>query len=127
MYLRFALAALAVLGLFARPAAAEAPQEWEVVNPAGVIEKSSIKPAARLTTLEGKTIVLRWNGKNNGDLVLDHLAGLLTRKYPTAKVIKAYKLDPSINKISGSQEESERINKVLAAHKPDIVIASQAD
>ena len=39
--------------------AKEAPQEWELVNPSGVIEVKYFKPAPRLTSLDGKTIVLR--------------------------------------------------------------------
>ena len=50
-----------------------------------------MEPAKRITALEGKTIALRWNGKNNGDLVLDRLAELLAKKYPTAKVVKTYR------------------------------------
>lgn len=107
--------------------AGETPQKWEVLNPAGEIEKTTIKPAPRITSLEGKTIVLRWNVKNNGDVFLERLAELLAQKYPTAKVVKSYKLDPSINKISGSASEAERITKVIKDLKPDIVIASQAD
>ena len=57
--------------------ATEQAQEWELVQPTGVIQQSSVKPATPLTFLEGKTIALRWNGKNNGDVVLDHLADRL--------------------------------------------------
>ena len=77
----------------------------------------------------GKTIALRWNGKNNGDLVLDRLAELLAKKYPTAKVVKTYRdmADQNLNKISATQDESMRIVKAVASVRPDIVIASQAD
>lgn len=107
--------------------AAETAQEWELINPSGAIEKSSVDPAKRITSLEGKTIVLRWNYKHNGDVVLDRLNDLLTQKYPTSKIIKIYKQDPSTNKISGNPAESSRIADVIAGVKPDIVIASQAD
>lgn len=127
MNVRCILTIMAALSLFAATAWAEAPQEWEVYNPAGVIEKATVKPAGRLTSLDGKTIVLRWNGKNNGDVALNKLAELLAKKAPTAKIVKSYELDASINKIAGSPGESERINKVIMGHKPDLVIASQAD
>lgn len=106
---------------------APSPQEWNLIIPTGVIEKAAIKPAPRISTLEGKTIVLRWNGKHNGDVVLNHLAELLSKKFPTAKIVKSYENDATINKISGSDAEADRITKVLAAVKPDIIIASQAD
>ncbi len=106
--------------------AAEKPQEWELVNPSGVIKQSAIEPAARITSLEGKTVALRWNGKNNGNVVLDHLAELLTQKYPTVKIVKTYN-DARLNTISGTPAISENITKAVAAVKPDLVIASQAD
>lgn len=106
---------------------APAQQEWELINPTGVIEKAAIKPAPRINALEGKTIALRWNGKHNGNVVLDHLAELLGKKFPTAKIVKTYESDASLNKISGSDAEADRIAKTIAAVKPDIVIASQAD
>lgn len=107
--------------------AKEAPQQWELVNPSGVIEVKYFKPAPRLTSLDGKTIVLRWNEKHNGDSFLNRVAELLKDKAPTAKVIKLYDVDKSTVKISGSAGESVRIAKVIKELKADIIIASQAD
>ena len=107
--------------------AVEQPQEWELVNPAGAFLKATISPATRINTLDGKTIALRWNSKHNGDVVLNHLAELLAKKYPTAKILKTYEMDPTLNKISASDAEAGRIAKVLVGMKPDIVIASQCD
>ncbi len=107
--------------------ATEQAQEWELVQPMGVIQQSSIQPAKPLTALEGKTIALRWNGKNNGDVVLNHLAGLLAKDYPTAKIIKVYEKDISTIGISGAASESDRMAKSVAGMKPDLVIASQCD
>ncbi len=121
------VACLGLLCWAASALAAAAPQEWEVLVPAGVIEQVSVSPAPRITALEGKTIVLRWNGKHNGDVVLNHLAELLAKKYPTAKIIKSYETGPDLNKISATAAESERITKYLLSLKPDIVIASQCD
>ena len=94
-----------------------------------MIEKVAVEPAKRITALEGKTIALRWNGKNNGDVVLDRLAELLSKKYPSAKVVKVYRdmADQNVSKISATQAESMRISKAVASVRPDIVIASQAD
>jgi len=107
--------------------AKEVAQQWELVNPAGVIEVKFFKPAPRLTSLEGKTIVLRWNEKHNGDNYLNRIAELLKKNVPTAKVIKLYEVDKSTVKISGSAKESVRIAEVIKGLKADIVIASQAD
>ena len=127
--LAFAASAAMAANPAPAPAAAPAPavQEWDLITPIGVIEKAAVKPAPRINTLEGKTIALRWNGKHNGNVVLDHLAELIAKKFPTAKIVKAYESDASLNKISGSEAEADRITKVIAAAKPDILIASQAD
>ena len=116
-----ALAAAAALCAAPAAQAADQPQEWELINPTGEIEKVAVEPAKRITALEGKTIALRWNGKNNGEL--------LAKKYPTAKVVKTYRdmANQNLNKISATQDESMRIVKAVASVRPDIVIASQAD
>lgn len=120
-----ALGTVLLLGAFSAQAM-EKPQEWELVNPSGVIKLAQVEPAKRITALEGKTIALRWNGKNNGNVVLDHLAELINKSYPSAKVVKTY-TDKSLNTISGTPANSERIAKAVAAVKPDLVIASQGD
>ena len=120
-----AIGTVLLLGAFSAQAM-EKPQEWELVNPSGVIKQAQVEPAKRITALEGKTIALRWNGKNNGNVVLDHLAELINKRYPSAKVVKTY-TDKSLNTISGTPANSERIAKAVAAVKPDLVIASQGD
>ena len=45
-------------------------------------------------TLSGKRVILRWNGKHNGDLLLDYLHSLLSRAFPDTEFIKAYETDP---------------------------------
>jgi hypothetical protein len=107
--------------------AKERTQEWVVINPAGTIEIKQVQLAPRITTLEGKTIVLRWNGKHNGNNFLDRIAELLKEKVPSAKVIKLYEVDKSTVKISGSAAESARIAQVIKGLHADIVIASQSD
>jgi len=107
--------------------AKEQAQKWEIINPSGVVQIKPMALAPRLTTLEGKTIVLRWNGKHNGDKFLDRIAELLNEKVPSAKVIKLYEVDKSTIKISGSVKESARIAQVIKGLKADIVIASQTD
>ena len=121
---------LALLGSLALPlpaSATEAVQNWEVINPQGTITIKEIKLAPRLTTLEGKTIVLRWNSKHNGDNYLNRVAELLAEKVPSAKVIKLYELDKSTVRTSSSNAESLRIAKLIKEMKADMVIASQAD
>jgi hypothetical protein len=107
--------------------AKERTQEWELINPAGVVQIKQVQLAPRITTLEGKTIVLRWNGKHNGDNFLNRIAELLKEKIPSAKVVKLYEVDKSTVKISGSAAESARIAQVIKGLHADIVIAAQSD
>jgi hypothetical protein len=45
----------------------EVIQQWEFFIQ-GVIKIAPIKLAPRISTLESKTVVLRWNGKDNGGI-----------------------------------------------------------
>lgn len=60
-------------------------------------------------------------------MVLNRLAELLAKKYPSAHDRQDYETDKSLNAISGTATESERIAKAVASVKPDLVIASQCD
>jgi hypothetical protein len=128
---RYGLAAtLGLAGLAGLPLTAPAAppaQDWEVLNPAGIVETKMMALAPRITSLDGKVVVLRWNGKHNGDNFLDRTAELLKEHVPTAKVIKLYEVDPSTVRTSGSPQESARIAQVIKGLKADIVIAAQAD
>jgi hypothetical protein len=87
----------------------------------------SIKTNPHPTTLDGKTIVLRWNSKPNGDVYLKYLAQQLAAKVPSAKIIKLWETDKDTAVISDGDEKSEQITAKIAALKPDLVIQSQAD
>jgi len=79
------------------------------------------------TSLEGKTVVLRWNSKPNGDKYLTRIGELLTEQVKGIKVIKLWETDPSTAAISKSAEDSSTIADKIAALKPDLVIAAQGD
>ncbi|HOG47314.1 MAG TPA: hypothetical protein PLJ35_03815 [Anaerolineae bacterium] len=78
-------------------------------------------------TLDGKTVALRWNEKPNGDKLLTRLAELLAEKYQDVKIIKLWEQAPETAAISKSMEDSQKLAATIAALKPDLVIASQAD
>jgi hypothetical protein len=107
--------------------AKEVPQQWELVNPSSIILSKPVKLVERPSTLEGKTVVLRWNGKPNGDVFLNRVAELLNEKVKGVKVIKAWEVAPDTNIISYSPDRSVAIAKKLVSFKPDIVIAAPAD
>ena len=107
--------------------AKEKLQTWEILNPAGAIEIKTAALAPRPDTLEGKTILLRWNFKHNGNHYLDRIFELLAEKVPSAKVIKIYERDRSTINQSGSIEDSVRLAKRIAALKPNLVIGAHGD
>jgi len=115
---------LAVPGLVV---AKENPQQWTLVNPAGVVLSKPVKIVERPSTLEGKTVVLRWNGKPNGDVFLNRVAELLNEKVKDVKVVKAWEVAPETNIISYSPDKSVVVAKKLVSLKPDIVIGAPAD
>jgi len=79
------------------------------------------------SSLEGKTVVLRWNGKYNGDRYLDRVGELMSQKVKGVKIIKMWEIDKSTAAISKNAEMSEQVAASIAKLKPGLVIASQAD
>ncbi len=124
------LMAVALLVLWAVPVATlakETPQDWELINPEGVVTIKPVELAARLDSLEGKTVALRWNGKPNGDLFLNRIGELLAEKVKNVKIVKVWETAHDTAVISSNPERSKRITETIASLKPDIVIASSAD
>ena len=107
--------------------AKEGVQTWELVNPAGVIKTIPIKMAARINTLEGKTIALKWNQKPNGQIFLDRVAELLKEKVPGVKIVKMYEVEPTTIPQSANMDVADQKAKLIAKYKPDLVIGSQCD
>jgi hypothetical protein len=106
----------------------EANQRWELLDPQGVIRIEPMEINPHPSTLEGKTVLLRWNGKHNGDKFLERVAELLRQKVKDINIIYSWEFAPeTVDPISGSQERSMELMKKLVALKPDLVIASQAD
>jgi len=108
--------------------AEEKIQEWELINPEGVIKIEPMKLNPHPTSLEGKTIMLRSNGKHNGDKFLIRVGELLKDKVKDIKIIYSWEVAPeTVDPITGSHERSKKFAQKLASFKPDLVIASQAD
>jgi ABC-type Fe3+-hydroxamate transport system substrate-binding protein len=82
---------------------------------------------AHPTSLEGKTVVLRWNSKPNGDKYLTRIGELLTEQVKDIKIIKLWESDPSTAAISKTVEDSVAVADKIAALNPDLVIAAQCD
>jgi len=107
--------------------AKETIQQWDLVNPEGVVLVKPVEIAPRPATLEGKTVVLRWNGKPNGDIFLDKIGELLIEKVKGVKVVRSWESAHDTAVISSTPDRSRDIGAEIAQFKPDIVIASTAD
>ena len=62
--------------------------ELEVFNPEAEYDKPVLRLAPRLTDLNNKKIGLFWNGKPNGDKLLDAVGQLLQQQFDNLEVIK---------------------------------------
>jgi UDP-N-acetyl-D-mannosaminuronic acid transferase (WecB/TagA/CpsF family) len=127
----FLLTMVAYLSAPISAPAKEAIQEWELVNPEGTVVVKPIKMNPHPKSLEGKTVALRWNGKQNGNHFLERVAELLKEKVKNIKILKIYELEPWTNITAGppymTPEEGKKVAQKIAGYKPDIVLASQAD
>ena len=78
-------------------------------------------------SLEGKAVLLRWNGKYNGDKYLSRVGELMTQQLKSVKIIKMWEMEKGTAAISKNSEMSEKVAASIAKIKPDLVIAAQAD
>ncbi|HVP78255.1 MAG TPA: hypothetical protein VMV04_10180 [Thermodesulfobacteriota bacterium] len=93
----------------------------------GQVKVGPIKLNSHPAHLEGKRVVLQWNGKPNGDNFLNRVAELLSAQVKEVKIIKMWEEDKSTAVISDSLEKSKALTEKIIKLKPDIVIAAQAD
>ncbi len=91
------------------------------------VDLGDIQLNAHPSALQGKTVVLRWNSKVNGDKFLNRLAELLIQQVDGIKVVKAWEADPLTAVLSESVEDSKEVTDRLLALDPDLLITAQAD
>jgi hypothetical protein len=100
---------------------------WQLVNPEGVVATKEFRVNPHPETLEGKTVMLRWNGKHNGDVLLNRVAEYLTENVQDVQTFKNWEVAPETATTTENQKTSQEFARKLASFKPDIVIASQGD
>lgn len=105
---------------------AEASRNWLLVNPEGATEVTSMQLSAHPTSLEGKTVGLVWNSKENGDNFLNAIAEELEKEVKDVNVIKIWEEIPESQGYGPNVFTQDVITKIQAM-KPDLVIAAQAD
>ena len=105
----------------------EEKKEWTLVTPMGETSAGRMTIAPPPKTLEGKVVLLRWNGKHNGDVFLNRIAELITKNIRDVKIIKNWEAAPETVTVFSSPVVSKERAQRLASLKPDISIASQSD
>jgi hypothetical protein len=98
--------------------------EWDLVNPEGAARVTSLTPAPRPESLEGKTVGLAWNGKPGGEEALEEIARLLAQRVGNIRFIKYWREVPQS---VAPRELTQETLSAMAARKPDLVVVSQAD
>lgn len=86
-----------------------------VANQRGMM--NVLKPNARPSTLDGKTIGLLWSGTHGGDLALNRAGELIQQKYK----------DVTVNFYTGGNYPSPPPIVKQAAEECDVVIGATAD
>jgi hypothetical protein len=105
----------------------EKAQQWELINPEGLVMVKPVGPAPRPGTLEDKTVVMRWNGKANGDHYLNRVGELLAEKVTGVNIIRLWEEHLSTACISQSPEESRDVARKIADLGADLVMGTNAD
>jgi ABC-type glycerol-3-phosphate transport system substrate-binding protein len=115
---------LAGLAACSRPPAPP-PRADQKEEPVVIVGPVKINPHP--SSLTGKTVVLRWNGNCNGDTFLNNLAGRLKNEVKQVRIVKMWEVDPDTAVVSRDLAKSQAIATAIAAQKPALVIAAQAD
>jgi hypothetical protein len=105
----------------------EKQTRWKLVNPEPLVEVEATPVNPHPKDLSGKTVVLYWNGKQNGDLFLNHIAELLIERVDNVKVVKAWETRPSTKRTDPTAEASRTTAEEIAGLNPDLVIGAPGD
>jgi hypothetical protein len=100
---------------------------WTLVKPEAVVRTGTGEVNSHPPDLSGKTVVLYWNGKPNGDLFLDRIGELLVEKVRNVKVIKAWQIRPSTGHTDPTREASRATAAEIAGLEPDLVVGAPGD
>ncbi len=100
---------------------------WELISPEAATQAAQAKANAHPRDLSGRTVVLYWNGKPNGDLFLSRLSELLLSRWADVKIVKAWESRPLTRESDPAAEASRTTARELAGLGPDVVIGAAGD
>ena len=105
----------------------EKQTSWELLNPEGAVQGEVFRVKPHPQGLAGKTVLLRWNGKHNGDVFLNRIGELFRDKVKDIRILKSWEIAVETKQISATADVSQQFAGKLADFKPDIVIGAQGD
>jgi hypothetical protein len=100
---------------------------WKLVNPESLVQIEADRVNQHPRDLSGKTVVLYWNGKPNGDLFLNRIGELLIERVDNVKVVKAWEVRPSTKRADPTVEASRVTAEEIAGLNPDLVVGAPGD
>lgn len=101
--------------------------KWEVIDPGGTVQVEMVSGNPLPENLDGKTVLLKWNSKHNGDLFLNRIGTLLTENFTEINIIKAWEVFPEMSTSKSRTQQSRDLAKKLSGLKPDISIGAYGD
>ena len=104
-----------------------AENEWELVSPEGAVQIEKGRVNRHPEDLMGKTVLLHWNGKHNGDIFLNRVGELILEGSRDTRIIKGWEAVPATKQISQNPAASKLIAQKLSSLMPDIVIGAPGD
>lgn len=107
--------------------AGEKKTRWKIVNPESPIQVEADNVNQHPSDLSGKTILLYWNGKPNGDIFLNRISELFLERVNNIKVVKAWEALPHTKSTAPTREASQATAREFADLSPDIVIGAPGD
>jgi hypothetical protein len=105
----------------------EKTTRWKLVNPEPLVQVEGDRVNPHPRDLSGKTVVLYWNGKPNGDLFLNRIGELLIEEVDHIKAIKAWEIRPSTMRTDPTPHASRALAEEIAGLNPDLVIGAPGD
>jgi hypothetical protein len=98
-------------------------QEWTLLNPVARADIGRLGGAAVGDDFSGKRVGLWWNGKPNGDILLEEVAAQLASRYPGMSTVRLWERRPSSMTFYGVPRD----DIAFMASSADVVIGALGD
>ncbi len=97
--------------------------EMRVMNPVAERQVRKSRLADRVADLKGKRVGLFWNGKPNGDRVLEEIANARASRFPGSSAVKMWEIAPQTRTVYGNPAENLKRMSQCA----DFIVSASGD